>query len=84
MYTPFDIDKYMQTFASPATTTPATTTPATTTLAAPYTYDQIKAVRNSSGPRQAIVGRSSQMRGTPNVMMRKAEGGITSLLDDSE
>ena len=31
------------------------------------------------GPSQAIVGRSSQMRGTPNVM-RRAEGGITSLL----
>jgi hypothetical protein len=37
----------------------------------------------SSGPRQAIVGRSSQMRGTPNVM-RRAEGGITSLMDDEE
>jgi hypothetical protein len=34
----------------------------------------------SSGPSQAIVGRSSQMRGTPNVM-RRAEGGITSLMD---
>jgi hypothetical protein len=31
------------------------------------------------GPSQAIVGRSSQMRGTPNVM-RRAKGGITSLL----
>lgn len=37
--------------------------------------------RTSSGPSQAIVGRSSQMRGTPNVM-RRAEGGITSLMDD--
>jgi hypothetical protein len=35
--------------------------------------------RTSSGPAQAIVGRSSQMRGTPNVM-RRAEGGITSLM----
>jgi hypothetical protein len=35
----------------------------------------------SSGPSQAIVGRSSQMRGTPNVM-RRADGGITSLMDD--
>lgn len=34
----------------------------------------------SSGPSQAIVGRSSQMRGTPNVV-RRAEGGITSLMD---
>jgi hypothetical protein len=33
----------------------------------------------SSGPSRAIVGRSSQMRGTPNVM-RRAEGGITSLI----
>jgi hypothetical protein len=35
------------------------------------------------GPSQAIVGRSSQMRGTPNVM-RRAEGGIASLMDDVE
>jgi hypothetical protein len=39
--------------------------------------------RTSSGPSQAIVGRSSQMRGTPNVM-RRAEGGIASLLDNDE
>jgi hypothetical protein len=39
--------------------------------------------RTSSGPSQAIVGRSSQMRGTPNVM-RRAEGGIASLMDDVE
>jgi hypothetical protein len=36
--------------------------------------------RTSSGPAQAIIGRSSQMRGTPNVM-RRAEGGIASLMD---
>ena len=35
------------------------------------------------GPSQAIVGRSSQMRGTPNVM-RRVEGGIASLMDDDE
>jgi hypothetical protein len=35
----------------------------------------------SSGPSQAIVSRSSQMRGTPNVM-RRAGGGIMSLMDD--
>jgi hypothetical protein len=35
------------------------------------------------GPSQAIVGRSSQMRGTPNVM-RRAEGGIISLLKKDE
>jgi hypothetical protein len=39
--------------------------------------------RTSSGPSQAIVGRSSQMRGTPNVM-RRAEGGIASLMGDFE
>ena len=39
--------------------------------------------RTSSGPSQAIVSRSSQMRGTPNVM-RRAEGGIASLMDDVE
>jgi hypothetical protein len=35
----------------------------------------------SSGPSQAIVGRSSQVRGTPNVVAKKAAGGIASLLD---
>lgn len=37
----------------------------------------------SSGPSKAIVGRSSQIRGTPNVMaapVTKAKGGIASLL----
>ena len=36
--------------------------------------------RVSSGPAQAIVSRSAGLRGTPNVM-RRAEGGITSLMD---
>lgn len=35
----------------------------------------------SSGPAQPIVSRSAQVRGTPNVM-RRAEGGIASLVDD--
>jgi hypothetical protein len=36
-----------------------------------------------SRPRQQpIVTRSAQVRGTPNVMMRRAEGGIASLVDD--
>jgi len=58
-----------------------------------YVYDTIRDLdqyksqpvpqRMSSGPSQAIVSRSSQMRGTPNVM-RRAEGGITSLLDQDE
>jgi hypothetical protein len=55
----------------------------------PYSYQptqtptpyQPPMARTSSGPSQAIVGRSSQMRGTPNVM-RRAEGGITSLMDE--
>lgn len=36
----------------------------------------------SSGPSQPIVSRSAGMRSTPNVMMRRAEGGIASLVDD--
>ena len=35
--------------------------------------------RTSSGPSRPIVSRSAGMRGTPNVM-RRAEGGITSLM----
>jgi len=49
----------------------------------PFSYQQPMAQRTSSGPSQAIVGRSSQMRGTPNVMaapVTKAKGGIASLL----
>jgi hypothetical protein len=30
--------------------------------------------------RAPIVSRSAQVRGTPNVMMRRAEGGIADLL----
>jgi len=37
--------------------------------------------RRSSGPSSPIVGRSSSLRGTPNVM-RRAEGGIMSLMDE--
>jgi hypothetical protein len=47
----------------------------------PFSYQQPMAqpaVQPNYGPSQAIVGRSSQMRGTPNVM-RRAEGGIASL-----
>lgn len=36
----------------------------------------------SSGPARPIVTRSAQARGTPNVMMRRAEGGIASLVGD--
>jgi hypothetical protein len=47
----------------------------------PFSYQQ--PAQTNYGPSQAIVGRSSQMRGTPNVM-RRAEGGIASLLDNDE
>jgi hypothetical protein len=56
-------------------------------MQSPYSYQQPMQQaqpvpqRTSSGPSQAIVSRSSQMRGTPNVM-RRAEGGIASLMDD--
>jgi hypothetical protein len=52
----------------------------------PFSYQQPMqqpAAQPNYGPSQAIVGRSSQMRGTPNVM-RRAEGGITSLLKKSK
>ena len=55
----------------------------------PFSYQQPMqqmqqpAIQPNYGPSQAIVGRSSQMRGTPNVM-RRAEGGIASLLDNDE
>jgi hypothetical protein len=52
-------------------------------MQSPFSYQQPMPQRTSSGPSQAIVGRSSQMRGTPNVM-RRAEGGIASLMDDVE
>jgi len=48
----------------------------------PFSYQQPMQQpmsQRTSGPSQAIVGRSSQMRGTPNVV-RRAEGGIASLL----
>jgi hypothetical protein len=54
-------------------------------MQSPFSYQQPAPMpqRTSSGPSQAIVGRSAQMRGTPNVM-RRAEGGIASLMDDVE
>ena len=45
----------------------------------PQTYQQQPVVPTSSGPSQAIYGRSSGARGTPNVM-RRAEGGIAGIL----
>ena len=55
--------------------------PYTNQYQSPFSSQQ--PTRLNYGPSQAIVGRSSQMRGTPNVM-RRAEGGITSLLDQDE
>ena len=60
--------------------------PYTNQYQTPFSYQQPQQqmqqpmAQPNYGPSQAIVGRSSQMRGTPNVM-RRAEGGITSLLD---
>lgn len=42
---------------------------------------QMQTPFRSSGPSQPIVSRSAGMRGTPNVI-RRAEGGIASLVDD--
>jgi hypothetical protein len=55
--------------------------PYTNQYQSPFSYQQ--PAQPNYGPSQAIVGRSSQMRGTPNVM-RRAEGGIASLLDNDE
>jgi hypothetical protein len=52
-------------------------------MQSPFGYQQPTPQRTSSGPSQAIVGRSSQMRGTPNIR-RYEEGGIASLMDDVE
>jgi hypothetical protein len=52
-------------------------------MQSPFSYQQ-PAAQSNYGPRQAIVGRSSQMRGAPNVVSRRAEGGIASLVDDVE
>jgi hypothetical protein len=63
--------------------------PAQSQMQTPFSYQQPMQqmqqpmAQTNYGPSQAIVGRSSQMRGTPNVM-RRAEGGIASLLDNDE
>ena len=55
--------------------------PYTNSYQSPFST-QAPMARTSSGPSQAIVGRSSSLRGTPNVVARKAKGGIASLMDD--
>jgi hypothetical protein len=54
-------------------------------MQSPFSFQQqpMQQAQPNYGPSQAIVGRSSQMRGTPSVM-RRAEGGIASLMDDVE
>jgi hypothetical protein len=55
----------------------------TTPFTAPQAQTYYPSVPQSNyGPSRAIVGRSAGMRGTPNVVARKAEGGIASLMDD--
>jgi len=54
-------------------------TPFSSGMSQPVQRPQPAAPR-SSGPAQPIISRSAGMRGTPNVM-RRAEGGITSLMD---
>lgn len=49
----------------------------------PSSYQQ-PAAQPNYGPSQAIVSRSAGVRGTPNVVARRAEGGITSLMGDAE
>jgi len=51
-------------------------------MQSPFSYQQ-PAARPNYGPSSPIVSRSAQARGTPNVM-RRAEGGIASLMDDVE
>jgi len=48
-----------------------------------YLQSQAQPAQTNYGPSRAIVGRSAQMRGTPNVM-RRAEGGIASLTSNIE
>jgi len=78
-YSPFSYQQPMQQRQAPFN-------PYTNQYQTPFSYQQPMAqpaVQPNYGPSQAIVGRSSQMRGTPNVM-RRAEGGITSLLKKSK
>jgi len=78
-YSPFSYQQPMQQRQAPFN-------PYTNQYQTPFSYQQPMAqpaMQPNYGPSQAIVGRSSQMRGTPNVM-RRAEGGIASLLDNDE
>ena len=54
--------------------------PYTNSFQSPFAFSQQP--QTNYGPPQQIVSRSSSMRGTPNVMMRRAEGGIASLVGD--
>jgi hypothetical protein len=71
-YTPYSYQQPMPQMQTPFN-------PYTNQYQSPFSYQQ--PAQPNYGPSQAIVGRSSQMRGTPSVM-RRAEGGIASLLDN--
>jgi len=75
------VNNYGPQMSFPSMSTPFN--PYTNSYQSPFST-QAPAARTSSGPAQAIVGRSSSLRGTPNVVARRAEGGITSLMDDVE
>lgn len=62
-------------YANTMQTTPFTAPTQTKYYSTPTTQP------SSFTPNSAIVGRSSQLRGTPNVVASKAEGGIASLMD---
>lgn len=53
--------------------------PYTNSFQSPFAFSQQP--QTNYGPSQQIVSRSAGLRGTPNVM-RRAEGGIASLMDD--
>jgi len=57
--------------------------PYTNSYQTPFSAQQAPTQPNY-GPSQAIVSRSAGVRGTPNVVARRAEGGIASLMDDAE
>ena len=69
---------YGPSFGMPQMQTPFN--PYTNSFQSPFAFAQQP--QTNYGPAQQIVSRSASMRGTPNVMMRRAEGGIASLVDD--
>jgi len=72
------VNNYGPAFGMPQMQTPFN--PYTNSFQSPFSYQQQP--QTNYGPQQAIVSRSASMRGTPNVMMRRAEGGIASLVNE--